>query len=79
MKSSFDIASEKRKQDFLIYQRTKPENHRVVKDLIVEFDWNHSLIKIIKENMESYENVKNAFRKYLAEREAYLSKITENL
>jgi hypothetical protein len=79
MKSSFDIISEKKKQDYIFYQKIKPCNYSIVKNLILEFDLEHSLIKIIKDNSESYEKIKNAYKKFLIEREAYLSEMTENL
>jgi hypothetical protein len=79
MISSFDIIAEKKKQDFLFYQKIKSRNYSLVKNLIYEYDQNHSLIKIIKENASSYEKIKLAYKKFLLEREAYLLEMTENL
>ena len=79
MNSSFDIIGEKKKQNFLFYQKIKPCNHGLLKNLLYEYDSDHSLIKIIKENASSYEKIKLAYTKFLLEREAYLIEMTENL
>jgi hypothetical protein len=79
MISSFDIISEKKKQDYLFFQKIKPQNYEIVKNLLLEFDLNNSLIKVIKDNAESYEKVKMGYRKFLLEREAYISELIEKL
>jgi hypothetical protein len=79
MISSFDIIAEKKKQDYIFYQKIKPQNREIVKNLILDFDLGNSLIKLIKENSSSYEKVKTAYKKFLLEREAYLTEMTENL
>lgn len=79
MISSFDIIAEKKKQDYLFYQKIKPQNREIVKNLILDFDLGNSLIKLIKENSSSYEKVKLAYKKFLLEREAFLTEMTENL
>lgn len=77
--SSFDIISEKKKQDYLIFQKIKPQNYQIVKDMILKFDLNNSLIKVLKENILNSEKVKLGFEKYLLEREAYLNEMISNL
>jgi hypothetical protein len=79
MKTSFDIIGEKKKQDYIVYQKIKPCNHEILKNLILDFDLEHSLLRLIRENSSSYENIKNAYRKFLIEREAFLNKMTKNL
>jgi hypothetical protein len=79
LETSFDIIEERKKQDFLIYQRIKPQNYEIVKSLILEFDLKNSLIKIIKNNASSYEKIKVAYRKFLLEREAYLTEMVSKL
>ncbi len=79
MKTSFDIIGEKKKQDYILYQKIKPCNHEIVKNLILDFDLEHSLLKLIKENSSSYDKIKIAYRKFLVEREAFLNEMTQNL
>jgi hypothetical protein len=77
--SSFDIIGEKKKQDYLVFQKTKPQNYQIVKDMILDFDLKNSLIKILKENISNSEKIKLGFKKYLLERQAYLNEMISNL
>jgi hypothetical protein len=79
MNSSFDIISEKKKQEYLFFEKVNPQNRYIVKNLIEEFDSRNSLLKIIRENKSNYEKIKMAYRKYLIERDSYISELISNL
>ena len=75
----FGFVSEKRKQEYSLFLKIKPQNRSILSRLITEYDLQHSSLTILRENASSYNKIKMALQKYLIEREAYLEEITASL
>jgi hypothetical protein len=79
MKSSFDINFEKQRQNTILYEKVKSKNREIAKNLILDYDLTNSILKIIKNNTESYEKMKSALEEHFSKREAYVKELCRSL
>ncbi len=77
--SSFDMSSEKNRQNVYLYQKIKPKNIEIAKNLVLDYDLSNSILKIIKTNYNDYEKLKQAIQEHFIKREAYLKSLCHTL
>ena len=80
--SSFSIIEQRQKQDYLIFSKTRPQNHKIVRAIINSYGNKNpitkKIIKLINEEVP-YQKLIEECEKYFYERESYLNKMCESL
>jgi hypothetical protein len=77
--SKFDMSTEKLRQNTYVYQKIKPKNIEIAKNLILDYDLSNSILKIIKNNCNDYLKLKEAIQEHFIKRETYLKNLCHTL
>ena len=77
--STFDMSIEKNRQNTYVYQKIKPKNIEIAKNLILDYDLSNSILKIIKNNYNDYSKLKEAIQEHFIKREMYLKNLCHTL
>ncbi len=75
----FDMTTEKNRQNAFLYQKIKPKNIEIAKNLILDYDLSNSILKIIKDNWNDYKKRKQAIQEHFIKRESYLKSLCHTL
>jgi hypothetical protein len=75
-----DFSELKEKQNYLIYEKVKPENRQIVKNLIIGFDLGYRLNKkLLVYYLKDSEKFDEVLKLYFLERENFLNRMTKDL
>lgn len=66
-------------QDKMILDRTKPENRKIVKDIIADYGLGHPLKPIFDHFRNDYNKLKSALEDFSKKRQEELTNLTKNL
>jgi hypothetical protein len=77
--SKFDMSAEKIRQNTYLYQKIKPKNIEIAKNLVLDYDLSNSILKLIKKNCNDYTKRKQAIQEHFIRREAYLKNLCHTL
>jgi hypothetical protein len=76
---SLNLSSQKERQNNILYQKIKTKNKEVAKNLIINYDLTNSILKVIKNNMESLEKMKKAVQDHFDRRETFIQQLCRSL
>ena len=77
--STFDMSAEKLRQNTYLYQKIKPKNIEIAKNLVLDYDLTNSILKIIKNNYGNCTKLREAIQEHFEKREAYLKSLCHTL
>jgi hypothetical protein len=63
-----NFVEQKRKQEKEVYEKINPNNKRVVKNLIMDYDFSKNMFLLPRKHFDNYKNLYDAFQKYFLER-----------
>ncbi len=66
-------------QDKIILNKTKPENRKIVKDIIADYGLSHPLKPFFDNFRNDYDKLKAALEEFSRKRQEELNKLTQNL